>query len=262
MSADLRNQFIVPDWDAPPLVRALVTTRTGGASCGPYASFNLAAHVGDDPADVAANRQRLREIVGRLPSEPIWLQQVHGVQVLVSEESNSDSQPVVADACIARSPGLVCAVLTADCLPILFCAEDGSVVGAAHAGWRGLAAGIIESSIHAMRIAPEKLLVWLGPAIGPDAFEVGSEVREAFCCHDVLAEVAFVPHARGKWLCNLYELARQCLARLGVTRVSGGNLCTFSDTDRFYSYRRDGVTGRMATLIWRVPACDSGVREG
>ncbi|MCX7168939.1 MAG: peptidoglycan editing factor PgeF [Proteobacteria bacterium] len=243
MSIDL----IKPDWDAPPCVHALVTTRVGGKSAGPYAGFNLAVHVGDDPAAVASNRVLLRQPPFRLPAEPLWLQQVHGTGVLTAEDYRGNSP---ADACLARSPGLVCAVLTADCLPLLFCADDASVIAAAHAGWRGLAAGVIETSVAAMAIEPERLLAWLGPAIGPTAFEVSADVREAFCRHDAAAEQAFMPRTNDKWLCDLYLLGRQRLARLGVRRVSGGECCTFGDAQRFYSYRRDGITGRMASCIW------------
>lgn len=239
--------WIKPGWDAPPGVHALVTTRVGGKSAGPYAGFNLAAHVGDDPAAVASNRALLRRSPFNLPAEPLWLQQEHGTRVRIAEHAE---QGAVADACIARSPGWVCAVLTADCLPLLFCAEDASVIAAAHAGWRGLAAGVIEASVAAMAIERGRLLAWLGPAIGPSAFEIGADVRDVFCRHDAAAEQAFVPRGKDKWLCDLYLLARQRLAGLGVRRVSGGECCTFGDPQRFYSYRRDGVTGRMASCIW------------
>ena len=246
---------MVPDWGGARLasgVRALVTTRDcpDGCSAAPYARFNLAQHVGDDPAAVAANRRHLRRL---LPSEPLWLDQVHGTQV-VAVETSAQGVVTVADASFARTPGLVCAVLTADCLPLLLCAADGSVVAAAHAGWRGLAGGVIESTVAAMALPGANLVAWLGPAIGPTAFEVGDEVRAAFCRHDPRAAEAFVAHGgrdSGKWLCDLVMLARQRLAALGVARVSGGGLCTFNEPQRFYSYRRDGVTGRMATLIWR-----------
>ncbi len=241
--------LLIPDWGgaAPPGVRALVTLRDGlpGSSLGPYASFNLATHVGDDAMAVAANRAQLRRL---LPGEPLWLDQVHGTRVVAAE---SASAGVAADASHASAPGLVCAVMTADCLPLLFCAEDGSVVAAAHAGWRGLADGVIEATVAAMALPPGRLLAWLGPAIGPTAFEVGDDVRATFCLHAAGAAQAFVAQGNGKWLCDLYALARQRLAALGVTRVSGGGWCTFSDPRRFYSYRRDGTTGRMAALIWR-----------
>jgi polyphenol oxidase len=238
------DESIVPDWAAPANVRALMTTRRRGRSRGPYADFNLGDHVGDDVAAVAANRARLRL---HLPAEPLWLKQVHGARCVVAEEAVAG---VEADASVSFRPGTVCAVLTADCLPLLLCDAGGTVVAAAHAGWRGLAAGVIEGTVAAMRRPPGEILAWLGPAIGPAAFEVGEEVRAAFVAHDAAAACAFVPHGAGKWLCDIYELARQRLAALGVRRVAGGNLCTVSDADRFYSYRRDGATGRMASLIW------------
>jgi len=239
--------WIEPDWDAPAAVRAFATTRDGGLSLDPYAGLNLAQHVGDDPAAVAANRALLRLPPFRLPAEPLWLQQAHGIRVRVAEDEAGDQ---VADAAIARSPGRVCAVLTADCLPVLLCADDASVIGAVHAGWRGLAAGVIESCVSTMAIAPTRLLAWLGPAIGPRAFEVGTDVRDAFCRQDVAATKAFVALGPGKWWCDLYLLARQRLAGLGVQRISGGGWCTYADAQRFYSYRRDGITGRMASCIW------------
>lgn len=234
------RQFIVPDWPAPPSVHALSTTRRGGIGCGVYRSFNLAAHVGDDPSVVAANRSLLGT---HLPVAPVWLAQVHGVRCVDAASGGE------ADASVSHG-GRACAVLTADCLPLLFCNDAGTVVAAAHAGWRGLAAGVIESTVAAMQLPGRELLVWLGPAIGPQAFEVGADVRTAFLSDDAGADAAFVAHGEGKWLCDLYALARRRLARLGVMRVFGGDFCTFSDAQRFFSYRRDGVTGRMATLIW------------
>ena len=238
------DESIVPDWPAPANVHALTTTRRRGVSRGPYADFNLADHVGDDPAAVAANRTRLRL---HLPAEPLWLRQVHGTRCVIAEDSVAG---VEADASASFTPGTVCAVLTADCLPVLFCDVQGTAVAAAHAGWRGLAAGVLEKSALALRRPPEDVIVWLGPAIGPAAFEVGDEVRAIFVAHDAAAARAFVPHGAGKWLCDLHELARQRLAALGVRHVSGGEPCTATDADRFYSYRRDGATGRMASLIW------------
>jgi len=236
------TEWIVPDWPAPSNVRALITTRSGGVSTGPYASMNPADHVGDDPQAVVANRALLR---AALPSEPFWLKQVHGDGV-----AEAGRGPVEADACIARAAGQVCVVLTADCLPVLFAAADGSVVGAAHAGWRGLCTGVLERTVAAMGVPAQQILAYLGPAIGPHAFEVGPEVREAFMAQDVSAAAAFAPHANGKYLADLYLLARQRLARVGVTQVYGGGECTYSDTERFFSYRRDGATGRMAALVW------------
>jgi YfiH family protein len=248
----MNDALLIPDWPAPPGVRALVTTRTceEGRSAAPYARFNLAAHVGESAATVFANRQRLHRAPFDVPAEPLWLTQVHGTRVVAAEDAAAD---VEADASVTHTSGRVCAVLTADCLPLLFCAEDGSSVAAAHAGWRGLACGVIENTVAAQRSEPERLLVWLGPAIGPAAFEVGAEVRAAFIARDSRAVAAFVSHGPNKWLCDLYLLARQRLSALGVTRVYGGGLCTFADAQRFYSYRRDGVTGRMASLIWIDP---------
>lgn len=241
-------QFIKPDWPAPATVQALVTTRTGGASRPPYDSLNLGDHVGDDPAAVSENRRRLRAF---LPDEPKWLIQVHGTTVAKADELQG---AVEADASVAFNPGKVCAVLTADCLPVLFCDRRGTRVAAAHAGWRGLSAGVLEASVADMQCKPADILAWMGPAIGPQAFEVGEEVREAFV-HDLPeAGAAFLPGQAGKWLANLYELARLRLARVGVREVYGGGFCTYSDSVRFYSYRRDKTTGRMASLIWlRAP---------
>lgn len=246
MSAD----WIVPDWPAPASVRALMTTRGGGVSQGPYASLNPATHVGDDPAAVAENRRRLR---AGLPGEPLWLNQVHGVAVAGFAE-NASSLPT-ADASVARRPGQVCAVLTADCLPVLFCDRAGSVVAAAHAGWRGLAAGVLEATVAAMQVPAGEVVAWLGAAIGPDAFEVGEEVRETFVATHPLTVGAFRPaRASQKWLADIYAIARIRLAAVGVGEVHGGGLCTVGDATRFYSYRRDGATGRMASLIWLDPA--------
>ncbi len=243
------SRWFAPDWPLPQGVRALQTTRLGGASGGVWSGFNLGDHVGDDAAAVAANRAALAAAIGH---EPHWLQQVHGTAV-----SNLDlgpAAPVEADAAIARLPGRVCAVMTADCLPLLLCAADGSVVGAVHAGWRGLLAGVIEATIRGMRVPDGRLLAWLGPAIGPSAFEVGDEVRSAFLAADDAALSCFVPSPGGRWLADLYGLARQRLAAAGVSQVSGGDCCTYADGGRFFSYRRDGVTGRMATLIWKEAA--------
>lgn len=238
------NDWIIPDWPAPANVRALCTTRHGGVSAGAYASLNLGDHVGDDPLAVARNRALLRE---HLPAEPLWLKQVHGTAVAAA--SNACGAPE-ADAGIARRTNEICAVLTADCLPVLLCDRAGTVVGAAHAGWRGLAAGVIARTIAAMDTDPAALLAWLGPAIGASAFEVGDEVRAAFLDQDGAAASAFVAHAPGKWLADIYQLARLRLAHSGVTPVYGGGFCTFHERERFFSYRRDRCTGRMASLIW------------
>ncbi len=236
-----------PDWPAPANVRAAITTRHGGVSVGPYASLNLATHVGDEPAAVAENRARLRSELA-LPSEPAWLNQVHGTAVADA----ADGGECDADASVATRPGTVCAVLTADCLPLLLCDRAGSRVAAVHAGWRGLLGGVIESALAQLGGDADQLMVWLGPAIGADAFEVGDEVRSAFIAVDDAAATAFRPSPAGRWLADLYALARLRLNRCGVATVHGGGLCTFHDARRFYSYRRDGVTGRMASLIWLV----------
>ncbi len=238
------EDWIVPDWPAPARVRALITTRGGGNSVGPYASMNLGLRVGDDPAIVDANRRFLQRF---LPGEPKWLNQVHGATVVAAE---TIVQPIEADASVATSRGCVSAIMVADCLPILFASQSGGVVAAAHAGWRGLAGGVIENTIQALDTPPRNLLAYLGPAIGPSAFEVGDEVREAFIAVDQAAGSAFRPYKPGKWLADLFALARQRLASTGVASVYGGGQCTYSDPARFFSHRRDKVTGRMAALIW------------
>ncbi len=240
------SMLIVPDWPAPKNVLAYCTTRVGGVSEGPYASLNLADHVGDSSRNVATNRLRLRSAAA-LPDEPSWLVQVHGRQCVDIGQVRAGTE---ADACVARRPNAVCAVLTADCLPLLFSDTRGTVVAAAHAGWRGLASGVIESTIVSMRIPSDQLLVWLGPAIGPEAFEVGDDVYRAFVTGDPGAASAFKSRSACKWLCDIYELARRRLNRLGVCHVYGGGECTVSDPGRFYSFRRDGASGRMASLIW------------
>jgi YfiH family protein len=238
------TDWIVPDWPAPAGVHALVTTRAGGVSVGPYASMNLATHVGDDAAAVAENRRRLRD---RLPTEPRWLTQVHGTLVVDAGGASPDTQ---ADAALARGKGVVCAVLTADCLPVLLCDENGTAVAVAHAGWRGLAGGVLEAAVQAMGVPPVRLMAWLGPAIGPQAFEVGAEVRAAFLAQVSEAGAAFAPKANGKWLADLYRLAEQRLNAVGVARIFGGGFCTYHEAERFYSFRREKTTGRMASLIW------------
>ena len=236
--------WIVPGWPAPARVRSLITTRTGGGSSGPYASMNLGLRVGDNPGAVEANRRVLRHF---LPAEPRWLDQVHGTTVVDAETL---THPVQADASVTKSPGCVSVIMVADCLPILLANRAGSIVAAAHAGWRGLAGGVIENTIRALDTPPQNLLAYLGPAIGPSAFEVGDDVREVFVAVDRAAETAFRPHRPGKWLADLFGLARQRLARAGVLNVFGGGHCTFSDPARFFSHRRDKVSGRMAALIW------------
>ena len=242
-------QPIIPDWPAPANVRALVTTRTGGVSLPPWDSLNAGDHVNDDPRHVAENRRRIAEAAG-VPADRIyWLKQVHGVDVVrLPAPVGSEG-----DASLAIEPGQVCAMMTADCLPVLFCTLDGCRVAAAHAGWRGLCDGVLEQTVAALAAPGDEVLVWLGPAIGPQAFEVGAEVRQAFVGVSLEAAEAFVPAARpGHYWCDLYLLARQRLAAVGVHNVYGGGLCTWTDSQRFYSFRRDGATGRMASLIWRT----------
>lgn len=240
----LLDHCLIPDWPAPANVKALQTTRNGGLSQPPYASFNLGTHVGDNPLLVNRNRMLLSPL---LPSEPVWLNQVHGVAVEDADHAGCLPQ---ADASVSTHSGSVCVVMTADCLPLLLCDEQGTVVGAAHAGWRGLCDGVLEKTVQAMNVPAPTLMAWLGPAIGPAAFEVGDEVRAAFVAQQPQAAAAFVAGAQGKWLADIFQLARLRLQALGVTRIYGGGVCTYSDAERFYSYRRDGVTGRMGTFIW------------
>jgi len=243
------DDWIQPEWPAVPRVRAVCTTRHGGISTGPYSSMNPADHVGDDPEAVRSNRRRLREVL-QLPAAPCWLQQVHGTTVIDAAAAGARDATPVADAAWCSQPGVVCAVLTADCLPVLLCDTAGRHVAALHAGWRGLAAGVIEQTIEAMQQPGKRLLAWFGPAIGPGAYTVGDEVREIFLEHDRQAEAAFQPGPGGSWMADLYRLARQRLADRDVTAVYGGRECSYTDAERFFSYRREAVTGRMATLIW------------
>ena len=238
--------WLEPDWPAPPGVRAAITLRGGGVSAPPYDTLNLAAHVGDDPAAVAENRRRVARVL-RLPAEPVWLTQVHGCRVADASRAATGCE---ADAAFADGPGQVCAVLTADCLPLLVTDRAGAQVAAVHAGWRGLAAGVVEAALDRFRGAAEDLVVWLGPAIGPRAFEVGAEVREVFVAPDPDAAACFVATRPGHWLADIYALARRRLSRFGAGFVGGGGYCTVSEAARFYSYRRDGFTGRMASLVW------------
>jgi purine-nucleoside/S-methyl-5'-thioadenosine phosphorylase / adenosine deaminase len=241
--------LIRPDWPAPATVRAACTTREGGVSRGPWAGLNLGRSSGDDPAAVDENRRRVAAALG-LPGEPCWLRQVHGVRVAPMPESAPHPE---ADASYATAAGVVCAVQAADCMPVLFCDEAGTMVAAAHAGWRGLAGGVLEATVAALPAPPARLLAWMGPALGPEAFEVGEEVRECFLAADADAAAAFRPsHRPGHHYADLFVLARQRLARAGLTRIYGGDLSTHADPRRFFSYRRDGVTGRMAALIWLV----------
>ena len=242
------------DWPAPAHVRAFTTLRTGlGVSPPPFDRFNVGLRSGDEPANALENRRIIRHAFG-LPGEPRWLNQVHGTDVYRAEGSafatGSDTQEPIADASVTSDAGMVLAILTADCLPVLLCNEDGTEVAAAHAGWGGLSAGMLEATVRAMASPASSLMVWLGPAAGPKVYEIGAEVREAFLSRDPQAASAFVPTRPGHWLVDLFALARQRLASVGVHRVHGGGVCTISDPARFYSYRRDGRTGRMASVIW------------
>lgn len=246
--------MIRPDWPAPVTVQAFSTTRQGGCSRGSWASLNLADHVDDDPYAVRENRAILRAAVD-LPVEPMWLRQVHGNRVVEGRQGGRDGlatgiETPEADASIVRAPACVSVVLTADCLPVLLCDRAGRCVAAAHAGWRGLVSGVLENTVQAMGIDPGELLVWLGPAIGPQAFEVGDEVRSAFVDLHSQAAGAFTPRSGHRWQADLYQLARIRLSAVGVQAVYGGDRCTFTEPDEFFSYRRDGETGRMASLIW------------
>ncbi len=241
--------FIRPHWGAPSVIQSLVTTRKGGVSVAPYHSLNLGDHVGDLSSNVAVNRKRLRE---HLPADPIWLTQVHGTTVSTPSHRVSE-----ADAIVSNIPGEVLAIMTADCLPVLFSTQSGSVIGAAHAGWRGLCHGVLEKTVQSMYALSKKpndpILAWLGPAIGPTAFEVGRDVLQAFEATKLFCPSnAFIPIAEkpGKYLANLYLLARSRLQAIGVDQISGGDLCTVNQSHQFFSYRRDGVTGRFASLIW------------
>lgn len=287
MTASATPQWLIPDWPAPPGVRALSTLRVGGSSRPPYASLNVGGHVGDAAIAVAKNRRSLREAAG-LPAEPSWLTQVHGIRVAdldaidLADGMDAASALNHADAVVTSRPGRVCAIQTADCLPVLLASASGARVGAAHAGWRGLAGGVIEAAVAAMGVAPQEIMAWLGPAIGPLHFEIGPEVREALLKDDPGAEGAFQPSTRRgpatgadehaaaapvrtlaptgggaadgdtieRFMADLYVLARRRLRRLGIERIFGGTECTFSRPDRYFSHRRDGQTGRQASLIW------------
>jgi YfiH family protein len=239
------QDWIVPQWPAPRQVRAIITTRSGGVSGGPYASFNLGDLTDDEPEAVSENKRRLDAL---LPNQARWLHQVHSARVVRAETASAGVQ---ADASYTHTESVVCAVKIADCMPVLLCDRSGGCVGIAHAGWRGLAQGVVENTIRAMSVDPGSLYAYLGPAIGPKAFEVGRDVLDAFCLVDPAAAGAFQPLRPGKWLADLFVLGRQRLARAGVTEVYGGGVCTVSDPERFFSHRRDRVTGRMAALIWR-----------
>ena len=238
---------IAAPWPAAARVRALTTVRSGGVSAAPFATFNLGAHVGDDPAAVRANRARLRTGLA-LPAEPLWLTQVHGTRVVAAAATQPGTE---ADGSFTDCAGVVCAVLTADCLPVFLCNRAATRVAVVHAGWRGLAAGVVEQGLAAMGISGgDQVLAWLGPAIGPQAFEVGDEVRQAFVRLQPEAAMAFQKNTSGRYYADIYALARLRLAALGVTQVYGGKYCTYTERQQFFSYRRDGQTGRMAALIW------------
>ena len=235
-------EVIRPDWPAPSHVHAFTTTRRGGFSQGPWRSLNLGGNCGDDPQHVEMNRHAL---AGLLPSKPRWLNQVHGTGVVNWDKAFNAE----ADAITSQRKGQVCAVLTADCLPVLFCNQAGTHIAAAHAGWRGLAAGVLEATVSAMACKPDELMAWLGPAIGPNAFEVGEDVYDAYIQVSADNAIAFKPH-HDRWLADLYLLARLALGRVGIKQVLGGQHCTYEEKNSFFSYRRDGETGRMASLVW------------
>lgn len=239
------NPLVIPDWPAPEHIKALTTTREGGVSGEGWESWNLAAHVDDDPDAVTMNRNRLHTRCG-VPESPKWLNQVHSSVVVVADEV---TEPVDADASVTESSDTVCAVLTADCLPVLFTNKKGTCVAAAHAGWRGLADGVLENTIEKMPCQANELMAWLGPAIGPEAFEVGQDVFDAFCADESACEVAFTLTENGKYLADIYQLATLRLNKAGVEDIYGGGFCTVNDP-RFFSYRQESVTGRMASLIW------------
>lgn len=247
--ATVGHDWIVPAWDAPAHVGALVTTRNGGVSARAYASLNLGAGVGDDDRAVAENRRRLAAFV---PAAPRWLRQVHGTDVVV-HRADAATAPPLADAAVTRERGVVCSVLVADCLPVLLADREGTVVGIAHAGWRGLAAGVLERTVAALGdlgAGADRIVAWLGPCIGPQAFEVGADVRAAFLATDAGAGAHFVPDAPSKWRADLRGLARRRLAACGVRAIAATDACTVSDSARFYSWRRDRGGGRMAALVW------------
>jgi YfiH family protein len=242
--------WLTPNWPAPSNVHAVCTSRNGGVSVAPYESLNLGDHVGDDPVAVARNREL---VVQAIEVPPVYMQQVHGRDVARLDAASRDG--VQADGCVATAPGIACTIMVADCLPILFASDDGTIVGAAHAGWRGLAGGVVEAVVQALQVQPDHLLAWLGPCIGPEAFEVGDEVNAVFEIHDAAAARYFEPLREGKWLADLQGLARQRLAALGITRIYGNDgsreWCTVSNPPRFFSHRRDRVSGRFAAMIWR-----------
>ncbi len=249
MTGSAADDWIIPDWPAPAFIHAVSTTRNGGVSAAPWDSMNPASHTGDDPEHVSTNRRILCHTAA-LPAPPLWLTQVHGASVV---DATTAPQAVRADGSFSRAPGVVCAVMTADCLPLLLCDRAGYQVAALHAGWRGLAGGVVEAGVACFQARPADILAWLGPCIGPQAFEVGEEVRQAFLAKSAAMEDAFRPSAnRGRWLADMHQLARLTLARLGVVSVYGRDDCTYSCPERYFSYRRDGVCGRMVSLIWKT----------
>lgn len=241
-----RVSCIEAEWPAPSWVRAVTTTRRGGTGAPPFAGLNLADHVGDRPEVVASNRSLLKECL-RLPNEPHWLDQRHGTTIVRSPFTPTNSK---ADGACTEQAGIVCAVLTADCVPVLLCDHEGTCVAAVHAGWRGLLSGVVQSALLTLQRPGDQILAWLGPAIGPQSYEVGADVRKAFLTTINTASEVFVPHRPGYWLTDLYGLVRHHLWQHGISKIYGGSYCTFSDPENFFSHQRDGTTGRMASLIW------------
>ncbi|WP_006786658.1 peptidoglycan editing factor PgeF [Thiorhodospira sibirica] len=252
MNAQWHNHGLRPQWPAPSRVSAFSTTRLGGNSAAPFAELNLALHVGDEAAVVEENRTWLATQL-QLPGPPVWLTQVHGCEVIDAADFVNAQAPPQADAAFSQTPNVVCAVMTADCLPVLLCTQHGDAVAVAHAGWRGLAQGVLEATVQALKTPASRLYAWLGPCIGPSAYEVGSEVYHAFVDQDRQTAPAFTYLTQERWLADLQALAQHRLQQLGVVNISAEPSCTFHDLRRFFSYRRDGQTGRMATLIWFAP---------
>ncbi len=252
MSAPWHAHWLKPQWPAPSRVHAVSTTRLGGVSTAPFADLNLALHVGDEPAAVQKNRAWLATRL-QLPGPPVWLTQVHGSEVVDAADFVHAQTPPHADAAFSHTPDVVCVVMTADCLPVLLCNQHGDAVAVAHAGWRGLAQGVLEATVQALKTPAARLYAWLGPCIGPSAYEVGSEVYHAFVDQDRQTDSAFTYLTHERWLADLQALARHRLQQIGVIDISAEPACTYHDLRRFFSYRRDGQTGRMATLIWFAP---------
>lgn len=247
---DWTNNYIIPNWSAPATIKAYSTTRFGGMSAAPFDGLNLGMHVEDNTEHVVHNRQHLVDTLD-LPTEPLWLEQVHSRIVVQADHVAMEANVITADASISHTANVVCVVMTADCLPVLLTNRQGSVVGAVHAGWRGLNGGILEATVNKMGVDATEILAWLGPAIGAEAFEVGDDVRDAFLQNQPIAIDAFKPaEVTGKWFADIYALARFRLQQAGVTHLFGGDYCTYQDKERFFSYRRDGKTGRMASLIF------------